>query len=176
MVRHFVKLAAVEHAPRYLRFLGMITLPSGRPVRRCQTLVLSCLTEKEEALQLFNNEDELAYREQVRACVSTQWHAVCERDAPDGNRLVPPHCCDVRSILEPILKCLLSALYMCVQLVEDNDHINHPRGELAYHIELIGLLARCIEGAPPNPVVQLRSMIPFSQARSRITPTRSMDT
>ena len=112
MVRHFVGLAAVEHAPRYLRFLGMITYPSGRPVRRCQTLVLSCLTEKEEALQLFNNEDELAYRE---------------------------------------------------QLVEENDHVNHPRGELAYHIELIGLLARCIEGAPPNPVVQLRSMMPFSQ-------------
>lgn len=46
MVRHFVRLAALEHAPRYLRFLGMLTLPSGRPAKRCQSLVLQSLLEK----------------------------------------------------------------------------------------------------------------------------------
>ena len=110
MVRHFVQLAAVDHAPRYLRFLGMITLPAGRPARRCQNLVLQCLTEKEDALVLYNDE---------------------------------------------------SGMHLRAQLVEENDHMVNPRGRLAYHIELISLLARCIEGGPPMPVMQLRSLLPL---------------
>ena len=46
-VRSFVDMAAVEHAPRFLRFLRGVMLPAGRPIRRNQLLVLNCLGEKE---------------------------------------------------------------------------------------------------------------------------------
>lgn len=110
MVRHFAAMAAIEHAPRYLRFLGMLTLPSGQPARRCQTLVLQCLLEKEEAIRLYNGEE-----------------GVMRRD----------------------------------ELIEMDDVVVNPRGELAYHIELIALFAKCVEGSPLIPVMQLRTIMPF---------------
>ena len=116
-VRHFVRLAAHEQAPRYLRFLGMITLPSGQPARRCQTLVLQCLLEKEEVLQLYNGEDGMEKRS---------------------------------------------------QLIANNDHVDNPRGELAYHIELITLFARCIEGSPPIPVMQLEAVMPLGELMNHL--------
>lgn len=109
MVRHFVRLAAIDHAPRYLRFLGMLVLPQGRPARRCQNLVVQCLLEKEDALMLYNDEEGMALR---------------------------------------------------AQLVEENDHVKYPRGRLAYHMELVALLAKCIEGAPSMPIVQVWPSLP----------------
>ena len=43
-----------------------------------------------------------------------------------------------------------------------DDHVEHPRGELAYHIELVTLLARCVEGVPTTPVLQLRPILPIT--------------
>ena len=45
------------------------------------------------------------------------------------------------------------------ELIAKNDHINNPRGKLAYHIELIGLVARCTEGIAPGPEMVGRSLI-----------------
>ena len=67
MIRHFVRLAANEHAPRFLRFLGMIAIPSGRPVRRCQSLVLQYILEKEEALWLYDGDGGHEKREKLIA-------------------------------------------------------------------------------------------------------------
>ena len=34
------------------------------------------------------------------------------------------------------------------KLIQANDHKEHPRGLLVYHIELLGLLAQCAAGKP----------------------------
>ena len=40
-VRHFARLAAEAHAPRYLRFLRSITLPMGKAIPRNQFVAVS---------------------------------------------------------------------------------------------------------------------------------------
>jgi hypothetical protein len=55
-VRQFVKMAALEHAPRFLRFLKNLMCPCGQPIKRNQKFVLDALAEKEAALVLFNDE------------------------------------------------------------------------------------------------------------------------
>jgi hypothetical protein len=52
-IRHFVRLAARQHAPRFLRFLTLLCVPGGQPVRRNQTLILQALADHEAALLLF---------------------------------------------------------------------------------------------------------------------------
>jgi len=53
-IRHFVRLAAREHAPRFLRFLAMITSPTGTPIRRNQLLITQALTDNSAALVLYD--------------------------------------------------------------------------------------------------------------------------
>jgi hypothetical protein len=64
-VRQFVKMASVEHAPRFLRFLKNLMAPCGDPIKRNQKLVLDTLSEKEAALILFNDEQGRARRDEL---------------------------------------------------------------------------------------------------------------
>jgi len=89
-IRHFVRLAAREHAPRFLRFLSLICAPAGVAIRRNQTRIMQALADKEAALVLFGSVAGRAER---------------------------------------------------AKLVAAGDHVVNPRGRLAYHIELVGLLA-----------------------------------
>jgi len=48
------------------------------------------------------------------------------------------------------------------ELIERQDHIVNPRGELAYHIEFIGLLASCSRGACTSSKAMVREMVPLA--------------
>lgn len=48
-------------------------------------------------------------------------------------------------------------------LIAARDHIVNPRGKLAYHIELIGLIARCTEGLAPGPEAIARNLISIAE-------------
>ena len=52
-MRNFTKLAAHEQAPRFLRFLRMVSVADGAPLPRNQCMVLQALSEREAALLLF---------------------------------------------------------------------------------------------------------------------------
>ena len=68
MVRHFVRLAATEHAPRYLRFLRMITVPNAIPNKRNQVQTAS-LVHADSVEQCF-----------IRHCKFAMWSASHRRN------------------------------------------------------------------------------------------------
>ena len=111
-IRHFVRLAAQEHAPRFLRFLSLLCLPGGVPIKRNQALILQTLADNERALLLFSGVG-----------------GRTERAA----------------------------------LIAATDHIENPRGRLAYHIELVGLLATITIGE--NAAVEgiMREFVPLPE-------------
>lgn len=53
-INHFARLAGEDLAPRYLRFLRMITAPQGKAIKRNQDLVVTALAQCEEALLLYS--------------------------------------------------------------------------------------------------------------------------
>ena len=118
LIRRFVKLAAAEHAPRYLRFLRTVTGPGACPVERAQFFVIQSLSENVGAQLLFNSTEGMAHR---------------------------------------------------AKLLADGDLAEHPRGEMAYHIELIGLIARCTEGLVPGPEAIARRMLTMPDLLAHLT-------
>ena len=66
-IRKFVQLAAKKQAPRFLRFLGEICRPAGVAIKRNCQLVAQALSEKEEALLLFDDPAGLEERERLIA-------------------------------------------------------------------------------------------------------------
>lgn len=111
-IRHFVRLASREHAPRFLRFLTLLCVPGGEPVRRNQTLILQALADHEAALLLFAGHSGRAAR---------------------------------------------------ALLIQADDHVHHPRGRLAYHIELIGLLAALTIGENAAAEGLMRELVPLPE-------------
>ncbi len=73
-VRQFVRLAAQEKAPRFLRFLRMITMPNDQVIKRNQMMVLQALAEKEAALLLYNDPQEQAERKELIEAQVTGCH------------------------------------------------------------------------------------------------------
>ncbi|KAL1529829.1 hypothetical protein AB1Y20_000761 [Prymnesium parvum] len=61
-VRLFVKMAALEQAPRFMRFLRMVVAPNGRTIERNATLVLQLLTEQDDAMLLFSGKEGIKQR------------------------------------------------------------------------------------------------------------------
>jgi hypothetical protein len=49
------------------------------------------------------------------------------------------------------------------ELIGADDLTNHPRGLLAYHIELMDLIARCTAGEAPTPEFLARGLVPMSE-------------
>ena len=64
-VRQFVRLAALNHSPRFLRFLSQLMVPNSIPNKRNQGLVIQSLVDREECLTLYNDEDEMAERDRL---------------------------------------------------------------------------------------------------------------
>ena len=49
------------------------------------------------------------------------------------------------------------------KLIQANDHKEHPRGLLVYHIELLGLLAQCAAGKPGMLEMRVRDLLPLQE-------------
>ena len=112
VVKHFVRLAAATHAPRYIRFLQVITTPMGSVIERNQELVASALAQKSEALVLYTGAEG---RQELQ------------------------------------------------KLADADDLHTHPRGELAYHVELIGLLSSVVTGGNKSAEALVHNMLPLEQ-------------
>ena len=120
LIRRFIRLAAENFAPRFLRFLRMTTGLEQRPIPRTQFFVIQGLSENADAQLLFDGEDGIARR---------------------------------------------SAMIDAGELETD------PRGRLAYHVELIGLMARCTDGDAPGPEAVARKLFSLKDILMHLSQT-----
>ena len=161
-VRQFVRLAAQEKAPRFLRFLRMITMPNDQAIKHHSILRVTAAPHLSHHHLLPSTGDQAqpddgaagARREgggasAVQRPAGAGGAQGAHRGTGDGLPLPPP----------PRLHHLhlTSSLPFPIQ-----DHIHHPRGRLVYHMELVGLLSQGCTGKNAQGEMLVRELLPLS--------------
>ena len=151
-VRNFTKMAAQEQAPRFLRFLRMVSVSAGAALPRNQCMVLQALSEREAALLLFKS----AKGHKARAKMDTL-HCNAPCDAPCValcNGLCNARC--MHLVMHHVMHHVMQER---AKMIADEDHLHKPRGRLVYHIELVGLLGACSLGKNAAAEMMVRALL-----------------
>lgn len=177
LIRRFVRMAAKEQAPRFLRFLRNMTGPENKPILRNQFFVIQALSEN--ALAQVRRAHGWQWRSRPlfappKLALGAPWSFLCS-PYPCQPGVGLPLCLSPSPPL-PVAACLTRQVLfqepdgrkereaLCLA----NDHEVNPRGRLAYHIELISLIARCTVGVAPGPEAVARAMLSVGELLSHL--------